>query len=155
MMTATFAAFLHHLAAFTLFAALPAELVLLKPELTMTSARSLLRMDAAYGMSATVLLIVGAFRVFSTEKGYVYYFHSIPFIVKIAAFAIVGVLSIYPTRKFLSWRQELGAQRVPVLDAGLRSRLRLIVHIELTLLVVVMFCAAAMARGIGMIGTHP
>jgi len=54
------AAFLHHVAAFVIVGVLTAELVLLGGELTQTSARSLLRVDAAYGIAAAVLLIVGA-----------------------------------------------------------------------------------------------
>ena len=49
-------AFLHHAAAFVIVGVLTAELVLLGGELTPTSARSILRMDAAYGIAAAVLL---------------------------------------------------------------------------------------------------
>lgn len=152
MTTAALLAFLHHAAAFVVFAVLTAELVLLKGELTLTSARSLLRMDAAYGVSATVLLVVGFLRVFYTEKGAGYYFHSAPFIVKIALFAIVGLLSIYPTIQFLRWRGALKQGQVPGLNERTRRSLRLIVHTELTLLLVIMLCAALMARGIGYFG---
>ena len=52
-------AFLHHAAAFVIVAVLTAELVLLKGELTAVSARSVLRMDAAYGIAALALLVIG------------------------------------------------------------------------------------------------
>ncbi len=74
-MTATVtAAFLHHLAAFLVFATLMLELVLLRNELTVSAARSIARMDMVYGIAATVLLVVGFVRVFHTEKGSEYYF---------------------------------------------------------------------------------
>lgn len=148
-MTAALLAFLHHAAAFVLFGVLTAELVLMKSELSVTSARSLLRMDAAYGVSAFLLLVVGFARVFYTEKGAAYYFHSAPFIAKISMFAIVGVISIGPTRTFLSWRPALRQQQVPVLDESRRRSVRQVIHVELTLLVLIMLCAALMARGIG------
>lgn len=148
-MTAALLAFLHHAAAFVIFGVLTAELVLMKGEITLTSARSLLRMDAAYAMAAMLLLVVGFLRVFYTEKGAVYYFHSAPFILKITLFAIVGLLSIRPTRTFLSWRAALRQQQVPVLDDSQRRSLRRIIHIELTLLLAIMLCAALMARGVG------
>jgi putative membrane protein len=152
-MTASAAlAFLHHAAAFVLVAALVVELVLLRGELTVTYARSLLRMDAAYGLSATILLIVGFLRVFYTEKGSDYYFASGPFIVKISLFVIIGLLSIYPTVQFLRWRPALRQNQVPVLDAGLRRTLRTIIHIELSAVFVIILCAALMARGIGYLG---
>ena len=90
-MTATItAAYLHHVAAFLVVATLMVELVLLKGELTLPSARSVLRMDMVYGIAATVLLIVGFVRVFHTEKGSAYYFESGTFLVKLALFIIVG-----------------------------------------------------------------
>ena len=150
-MIAALLAFLHHGAAFVIFAVLTAELVLMKGELTLTSARSLLRMDAAYGMAAMFLLVIGFLRVFYTEKGAAYYFHSAPFILKISLFAIVGLLSIGPTRTFLSWRGGLRQEQVPVLDDAKRGSIRRIIHIELTLLLLIMLCAALMARGIGLL----
>jgi len=150
-MIAALLAFLHHGAAFVIFAVLTAELVLMKGELTLTSARSLLRMDAAYGMAAMFLLVIGFLRVFYTEKGAAYYFHSAPFILKISLFAIVGLLSIGPTRTFLSWRAGLRQEQVPVLDDAKRGSIRRIIHIELTLLLLIMLCAALMARGIGLL----
>ena len=110
-------AFLHHAAAFVIVGVLTAELVLLGGELTPTSARSILRMDAAYGVAAAVLLIVGFGRVLYTEKGPAYYFHSVPFLVKISLFLIVGLLSIYPTLQYLGWRGALRAGRAPALAA--------------------------------------
>ena len=145
-------AFLHHAAAFVIVGVLTAELVLLGGELTVASARSVLRMDAAYGVAAAVLLVVGFCRVLYTEKGAAYYFHSIPFLVKISLFLIVGLLSIYPTFQFLGWRGALRAGKAPSLEAPLRRRLRMIVHIELTLLFVIMLCAVMMARLIGFVG---
>jgi putative membrane protein len=151
-MTSALLAFLHHLAAFIVFAALTVELVLMKGELTVTSARSVLRLDAAYGVFAGVLVVVGFLRVFYTEKGAAYYFHSVPFIVKITAFAVVGLLSIYPTVQFLSWRKALHRQQAPVLTDDKRRTIRMVLHIELTLLAVIILCAALMARGIGFVG---
>jgi putative membrane protein len=152
-MTATItAAFIHHAAAFLVVATLLTELVVLKGELTPSSARSVLRMDMVYGIAALVLLIAGFARVFYTEKGAAYYFASGPFLVKLSLFVVVGLLSIYPTMKFLGWRKALRAQRVPELDAATRRRVRMLIHIELTLLFVIMLMAVMMARGIGFLG---
>jgi len=148
-MTATItAAFIHHLAAFVLVGALMVELVVLRNELTVASARSVLRMDTAYGIAALVLLVVGFTRVFHTEKGSAYYFDSGAFLLKLTLFIVVGLLSIYPTVKFLGWRKALREQRVPDFDAGTRRKVRLLIHVELTLIVVIMLMAVMMARGI-------
>jgi putative membrane protein len=152
-MTATItAAYLHHIAAFLVVATLMVELVVLKNELTLASARSILRMDMVYGISATVLLVVGFVRVFYTEKGEAYYFASGTFLGKLALFIVVGLLSIYPTMKFLGWRKALREQRVPELDAGTRRTVRMIIHLELTLIFVIILLAIMMARGIGFVG---
>jgi putative membrane protein len=152
-MTATVtAAFIHHAAAFLVVAALMVELVVLKGDLTPTAARSVLRMDAAYGIAALVLLVVGTLRVFYTEKGAAYYFASGSFLTKLTLFIIVGLLSIYPTMTFLRWRKALREGRAPDLDAGTRRKVRMLIHIELTLLFVIMLMAAMMARGVWYFG---
>jgi putative membrane protein len=145
-------AFLHHAAAFLLVAVVTVELVLLRGELTIASAKTLLRMDAVYGVSAMVLLAVGFVRVFHTEKGSDYYFHSGPFLVKLVLFIVVGLLSIVPTMQFFGWRKALKAGQAPTLDDATRRRVRIIIHTELTALFVIMLCAALMARGIGFMG---
>jgi putative membrane protein len=152
-MTATItAAYLHHIAAFLVTATLMVELVVLKNDLTLQSARSILRMDMVYGIAATVLLIVGFVRVFHTEKGEAYYFASGTFIGKLALFIVVGLLSIYPTLKFLGWRKALREQRLPEFDAATRRKVRMIIHIELTLIFIIILLAIMMARGIGYFG---
>ena len=65
-------AFLHHLAAFTLVAAVALEFVLLRGELTLWSARRLQVADMILGLAAGVLLIVGLVRVVWLEKGAAY-----------------------------------------------------------------------------------
>src|SRR5215471_18928143 len=150
-MTALFA-FLHHLAAFALVAALAIELVLLRAELTADNARKLIRVDGALGIAAGVLLVVGLLRVFYLEKGAAYYFHNGFFLLKLALFIAIGLASIYPTVTFLSWRKALKAGQAPRLDPGGVRALRRVVHAELTGIAVILLCAALMARGIGQLG---
>jgi putative membrane protein len=147
-MAATFA-FLHHLTAFTLVAALAIELVLLRDPLTLASARKLLTIDGIYGASAGLLLIIGLGRVFHFEKGAYYYFHTWTFIAKLALFILVGLLSIIPTLAFMSWRKPVRAGQLPPVAADKQQRLRMIVHIELMGIVFILLFAALMAKGIG------
>jgi putative membrane protein len=142
-------AFLHHLAAFALVAVLTGELVLMRSPLTVESARRILRFDAAYGMSAGALLAIGLIRVFYFEKGASYYFHSVPFIAKLSVFAAIGLLSIYPTLEFLSWRKALRQGELPALSPEKLRAIRSILHWELALLLPLLACAALTARGIG------
>jgi putative membrane protein len=150
--TSALFAFLHHAAAFVLFGTLFTELVLLRQPLTLQSARSLLRMDAVYGISAGLIVVVGLIRVYYTEKGATYYLHSGTFIAKIVLFAAIGLISVYPTRTFIGWRRMLKGDTVPTLPAAQLASLRRVIHIELTLLMVLILCAALMARGVGYLG---
>ena len=140
-------AFLHHLAAFTLVAAIAVEFVLLKGELTLWSARRLQVADMVLGIAATVLLLVGLARVFWFEKGAAYYFHNHAFLTKFSLFIIVALLSIVPTVEFLSWRKAVKAGAVPVVAIAKLKRVRMIVHIELAAIVLILLCAAIMAKG--------
>lgn len=140
-------AFLHHLAAFALVAAVAIEFVLLRGELTLSSARRLQAVDLVLGISAGVLLLVGLARVFWFEKGAAYYFHNHAFLTKFALFIVIGLLSIVPTLEFLSWRKAVKAGTVPAVAAGKLKRVRMIVHIELAAIVIILLCAAIMAKG--------
>ncbi|MGO1766100.1 hypothetical protein CAP48_03250 [Advenella sp. S44] len=142
-------AFLHHVLAFALVAALAIELVLIKDRISIERARRILRADAIYGASAMLLVIVGFLRVIYFEKGAPYYFHSIPFIVKLLLFITVGILSVYPTMTFLSWRKSVNRGREPVLDPAVIKRIRKLIHYELTCVVLIVLAAAMMARGVG------
>lgn len=147
MMSAAFA-FLHHIAAFTLVAAVAIEFVLIRDPLTLERARRLQVVDAILGVSAGVVLAVGLARVFFFEKGAAYYFHNHAFLGKLALFVIVAGLSIYPTIVFLSWGRALKEGRVPVLSAPQARRLRALIHWELAGIALLVLCAALMARGI-------
>jgi putative membrane protein len=139
-----FMAFLHHAAAFALVAALVVELVGIRDELNIRNARRLARADLVIGLSAAVLLVVGLLRVFYFEKGAAFYFHNAAFIAKMALFVLVALLSIYPTLKFLAWRKGLDPDAVP--------KIRLVLHLELIGVVLILLCAALMARGVGHFG---
>ena len=109
----TLFAFLHHVAAFTLVSALAVELVLIRQELTLATARRLPIVDAVLGTSAGILLVVGLLRVFYFEKGADYYFYSHAFLTKLSVFIAVVLVSIIPTVEFLSWRKDLKKGQVP------------------------------------------
>jgi putative membrane protein len=143
----TLFAFLHHLCAFTLVAALAIEFALVRSELTLSSARRLQVTDLVLGIAAGLLLLIGLSRVFFFEKGASYYWHSHAFLLKFGLFIIVGLLSIIPTMEFLSWRGAIAAGQVPVVEASRRRRVTAVIHVELAAIVIILLCAAIMARG--------
>ena len=143
----TLFAFLHHLAAFTLVSAVAIEFVLIRQELTLSSARRLQATDMVLGMAAGALLVIGLLRVFLFEKGASYYFHSHAFLLKFSLFIVVGLLSIIPTMEFLSWRDAVEAGQVPAISAKKLRRVTAVIHGEIVAIVIILLCAAIMARG--------
>jgi putative membrane protein len=143
----TLFAFLHHLCAFTLVSAVAIEFTLIRQELTAASARRLQVTDLVLGIAAGTLFVVGLLRVFFFEKGWDYYLHSHAFLTKFALFITIGLLSIIPTRQFLSWNVALRAGQVPVMEARQRRLVTSIIHGELLAIVIIALCAAIMARG--------
>lgn len=150
--TVSLAAFVHHAAAFAIVAALVVELALIRMPLTLASARRIQRADLAYGIAAGIVLAVGFFRVFYFEKGSAYYFHNGAFMTKVTLFAIIGLVSIYPTVEFLSWSKAIKQGALPeVTDRKLRI-IRSVIHWELVGLFAMILCAALMAKGVGVMG---
>ena len=143
----TLFAFLHHLCAFTLVSAVAIEFVLIRSELTLSSARRLQVTDLVLGVAAGALLVFGLLRVFFFEKGASYYFHSHAFLMKFSLFIIIGLLSIIPTVEFLSWRGAVKSGQVPVIEAKKKRLVTGVIHGELLAIVIILLCAAIMARG--------
>jgi putative membrane protein len=143
----TLLAFLHHLAAFTLVAAVAIEFALIRGELTLSSARRLVVTDMVLGIAAGALLVIGLSRVFFFEKGADYYFHSHAFLAKFSLFVVVGLLSIVPTLEFLSWRKATTAGQLPAISARKLRLVTGVIHGELFAIVIILLCAAIMARG--------
>jgi putative membrane protein len=143
----TLFAFLHHLCAFTLVSAVAIEFALIRQELTLSSARRLQVTDIVLGIAAGALLVIGLLRVFFFEKGASYYFHSHAFLAKFLLFIVVGLLSIVPTVEFLSWRDAVKAGQVPAINAKKLRRVTAVIHGELFAIVIILLCAAIMARG--------
>lgn len=149
-MTTASMAFLHHLMAFTLTACLVYEFIAFRRGLTIAEARRIQRVDLAYGISAGLLVAVGLLRVFLFEKGVNFYIHSPFFWVKMTAFALVGLLSIDPTIRYIRWNNTIRKNNAPEISENEYKRTRLLLWLEVTGIVIILFAASMMARGIGM-----
>ncbi len=142
-------AIFHHLLAFGLVGVLMAEWAVLRGSISSEAVRFLPKLDAAYGIAALLLLVVGYLRLRYGIKGFAYYSGNPVFWLKIAFFAAAGLVSIVPTIAFIRWgRATKATKALPNQVQWIRMR-RLVV-IELHLLAVVMIFAAVMARGIGL-----
>jgi putative membrane protein len=146
MLTDLVLAAFHHLLIFGLVSMLVAQSVLLQGRMDGGVLAKLGGIDRGYGITALLLLVVGFMRVFQGIKGEDFYLHNPWFHAKIGAFLLVGILSIWPTLRFLRWRKALKADAAFLPAEDEVRRLRRIVRFELVLVAVIFVCAAAMAR---------
>ena len=149
-MTSGIMAFLHHLAAFALTAAVIYEHTAFRKDLSMAEARRIQRMDIVYGVSAAFILVVGLLRVFYYEKGAPFYAQNWFFWTKILGFALAALLSIYPTIRFVSWNRFFRQNQAPVISEQEASRIKMVLRLEMLAIALILFSAAMMARGVGM-----
>lgn len=148
--TSAIMAFLHHLAAFALTAAILYEHTTFRKDLSLADARRIQIMDIVYGISAGIVLVVGLLRVFYFEKGAPFYAQNLFFWTKMLGSALAALLSIYPTIRFVAWRKSLARNQVPEISDRDVSRIKWILRLEMAAIALILFSAAMMARGLGM-----
>lgn len=102
--------------------------------------------DTVWGLAALLWIVTGLLRAFGgLEKGTAFYLHSRLFWVKLALFALVFVLELWPMITFIRWRGERRRGRSP--DTTRARALYAVSHAEMALVIVIVFVAAFMARG--------
>jgi putative membrane protein len=121
----------------------------LKGPLGVREIRRLLAADSAWGIAALLWVVTGVLRAFAgLEKGTRFYLDSPLFWVKMGLFAAVLLLEAWPMVTFIRWRVELGRGHEP--DTS-RARLFFVLnHVQMALVVVIVFVASFMARGFGL-----
>ena len=150
MTTSAVFAFLHFVAVFGVVATVFLEWQTMSPSPSRAEALRLQRCDRWYGLSAMLLVVVGLLRVYYFEKGSAFYFGNPFFNAKMALFVLVGLVSIYPTVRFIKWRAQMRAGGAPMVSAGEHRWILWSLRAELVLLLGAAFCASLMARGIGL-----
>ena len=120
----------------------------LKGRLDADGLRRLLAADNVWGVAAVLWIVTGLLRAFGgLEKGTEFYLRSPLFWTKMALFLLILLLEVRPMVTFIRWRIQLG-RGLPV-DTFVARRLYTLNHIELALVVVMVFVASLMARGVG------
>jgi putative membrane protein len=140
---------LHFLLVLSLVALLAAEWALVQPGRVDEALPTIGKIDGAYGAASVLLLLAGFARVSWGMKDSAFYFDNPVFWAKIALFLAIGLASLPPTLAFINWRRARQANAAFVVPADALRRVRVWLHIEAGLLVLVIFAAALMARGIG------
>jgi putative membrane protein len=148
MWSSAIVASLHYLA---LAIGLPAVMLrgrALKGPLDDAGFRRLFTADAMWGVAAALWVVTGLLRAFGgLEKGSAFYLNSRLFYLKMALFAAIVVLEVWPMLTFMAWR---GARRLGErVDTSRAPTLFRVNHVQLALVIVMVFVASAMARGLG------
>lgn len=141
-------AFLHHLAAFVLFAALMAEHLLFHKDLSREQILKLTKIDLIYGIAAGVVLVVGILRVLYFEKGLDFYAQSTAFYFKMGLFLFVGLISVYPTIQYINWRKQIQSTGLFLMEASKAGLIQTILRLEMVGLLGILLAAALMAKGV-------
>jgi putative membrane protein len=142
-------AFLHFLAVFGIVATVFLEWQTMSRTPTLAEARRIQVADRWFGVFAMALLVVGFLRVYYFEKGPAFYWSNPFFRAKLTLFAGVGLLSIYPTVRFVKWGAQTRQGQAPSVSAVEHRRIVVLLRLELILLLATALCASLMARGVG------
>ena len=141
-------AFLHFAAVFGIVATLFLEWQTISRTPTLAEAKRIQVCDRWYGLCAMAVLVIGFLRVFYFEKGQAFYFASPFFHAKLTLFILIGLLSIYPTVRFIKWRVPIAQGLSPMLDEKEYTWIVMALRAELVLLLGMALCASLMARGV-------
>ena len=137
--------YFHFIAIFVMFSSLIVEMSLLKHEITRKDMRLILEADLLFGVFAGITAVSGLLRMFYFGKGIDYYLINPLFIIKLAAFLIVGLLSVFPTITFLKIRKL----RKDVSVINHYGIIKLIIRIEFILLLFIPLFAVLVTNGFG------
>jgi putative membrane protein len=150
MTTSALFAFLHFLAVFGILGTVVFEWLTMSQTPTLAEAKRLQMCDRWYGLFAAIVLIVGFLRVYYFEKGEAFYMANPFFHAKLTLFVLAGLLSIYPTIRFIKWRQQTNQGLAPIVSKQEYQRIKTALRIEVVLLLGMALCASLMARGMGL-----
>ncbi len=139
----------HHLLIFALAGIIAYEFAVVRPSMTAADIVRVGAVDVWYGILAGLILIVGFARAVYAAKGWTYYAHNHFFWAKITCFAIVGLLSLWPTIQFIRWRGALKKDPSAMPAPQAIAVARRFIWAEVFFFALIPVFAAAMARGYG------
>ena len=110
--------------------------------------RAVFLADNFWGGAAGLWLGTGLWRLLAgLEKDTAYYFHNHLFLGKMALFAIIVALEIWPMVTLIGWRRQVARGEQP--DTSAAPLLGRISFAQAGLVILMVFLAAGMARGYG------
>jgi len=121
----------------------------LRSSLDAGSLRQVFFADTLWGLAAVLWISTGLWRLLAgLEKGTGYYLQNHLFLTKMALLGLVLLLEIRPMITLIRWRMTVSRGEAP--DTRAAPLLARISFVQAWLIVLMVFAAAAMARGMGM-----
>jgi putative membrane protein len=121
----------------------------LKGRLDADGLRRLFAADSVWGLAALLWVATGLLRAFAgLEKGTAFYLASWLFWIKMALFVAIVALELWPMATFIRWRRALKQGVAP--DISRARTFFILNHVQLALVVLMVFVASFMARGFGL-----
>ena len=142
---------IHFMSVMVLFSALVAQHLLFTPRVSRETLRLLILLDAIYWAAALLVLASGLLKALYWGAGADYYLGNSVFHTKMTLFALVILLSTWPTAGFLRARRQVAGPAANAFIA-LPSNIRSLQRIELLCVLLMPLLAAFMARGFGAAG---
>ena len=140
----------HHILMFAIVTLLVVEAVMIWRGLSGRSLILISRIDVWFGATAGMIVLVGFLRVFLGAKPSEFYLESPYFWAKIAAIAVVAILSIGPTLRFIGWGRAARADQSFQPTPGEIVIVKRFILAEAAIFVLIPIFAAVMARGYGL-----
>jgi putative membrane protein len=105
--------------------------------------------DTFWGVAAALWIVTGLLRAFAGfEKGTDYYLQNDAFLLKMLLLLVILALEIWPMTILIQWRARV--RRDESIDTAPAAAIANISRIQAVLVILMVFTATAMARGLGM-----
>jgi putative membrane protein len=119
----------------------------LRSSLSSGDLRQVFAADNLWGVAAALWIATGLARAFGgLEKGSAFYLSQPVFYAKMVLFVVILLLEIWPMTTLIRWRIQL--RRGATVDTAVAPALARISDIQAALVVLMVFAAAALARGV-------
>ena len=142
-------AYLHLLAILTMVVFISSEAALCRVQwLNAAVVERLAKLDRVYGIAAILVLATGVARTVWGVKGTSWYWTNPLLHVKLTLFVVVGVISIFPTLRYIRWRKALRATGALPAEADI-LKTRKLVMVQAHLIALIPLVAVFLARGFG------
>jgi len=143
-MTEILVRYAHFLGIIGLSAALISERVLIQPQISKARLRTLLKIDALYGLSAVLALTGGLLLWLAVGKPAEFYSKNGFLHLKLTLFFVIAILSLFPTVFFYRQRSKDQA------TVDVPGKIRWFINIEILLLLVMPLLGVFLSRGVGL-----